>query len=293
MRRFSAPLTAAFSLALLGLLGVAVAIGAANDGHLGYALLAWAVLAFVLAATLAEPARAAGPAAALLGALLYAAAVVVQTRTNHASLTGSTAARLLLLPAASLLLAPFLLRLLLDEVERAFRQIRYQATVIDDLTVRDTQTGAFKPKYVESILAEEIDRARRYHRSLTLSIVAADDWSALLDDVGEVAARNVAQGIVEQLSRGTRTVDKIIQLGDGAFAIVLPETPLEGAEVLAARLQASASREAGIMLRVGLADFPRDAVTGEALVAEAREALTFARIADLLVVDRTLLGQKA
>jgi hypothetical protein len=63
--------------------------------------------------------------------------------------------------------------------------------------------------------------------------------------------------------------------------------------VLAARLQASASREAGILLRIGLADFPRDAVTGEALIAEAREALTFARIADLLVVDRTLLGQRA
>ena len=55
--------------------------------------------------------------------------------------------------------------------------VEEHATVIDDLTVRDTQTGAFKPKYVESILAEEIDRARRYHRSLTLSIVAADDWA--------------------------------------------------------------------------------------------------------------------
>jgi diguanylate cyclase (GGDEF)-like protein len=293
MRRFSTPLTAAFSLSFLGLVGVAAAIGAANDGHLAFAVLAWAVLAFVLAATLAEPARAAGPAAALAGALLYAAGVFLQMRADHATLSGSLAARQILVPAAALLIAPFLLRLVLDEVERAFRQIRYQATVIDDLTVRDTETGAFKPKYVESILAEEIDRARRYHRSLTLSIVAADDWATLLEDVGEVAARNVAQGIVEQLSRGTRTVDKIIQLGEGTFAIVLPETPLEGAEVLAARLQASASREAGILLRIGLADFPRDAVTGEALIAEAREALTFARIADLLVVDRTLLGQRA
>jgi GGDEF domain-containing protein len=81
-----------------------------------------------------------------------------------------------------------------------------------------------------------------------------------------------------------------VQVGDGAFALVLPETPLEGAEVLAARLQASASTEAGITLRVGLADYPRDAATPSGLVGEAQEALTFARTADLLVVDRTLLG---
>jgi GGDEF domain-containing protein len=98
---------------------------------------------------------------------------------------------------------------------------------------------------------------------------------------------------VEQLAKGTRTVDKIVQLGNGSFAIVLPETPLEGAEILAARLQEAASAEANIVLRIGLADFPRDAVSSEGLYREAQEALTFARIAELLVVDRTLLGQGA
>ena len=293
MRRYSAALSLALAVACLGLVALAAAIGAADDGHLRLALLGWAVLAFIVTIALTTPKRRAPLIAGIGGALIYALGVLLQAKLDGGPFGNSAGLRALLVPAAALAIAPLLLRLLLDRIELTFRQVQYQASVIDDLTVRDTDTGAFKPKYVESILAEEIDRARRYHRSLTLAIIAADDWAALLDDVGEVAARNVAQTIVEQIAKATRTVDKIVQLGEGGFALVLPETPLEGAEVLAARLQASASREAGIMLRIGLADFPRDAVTSEALIAEAREALTFARIADLLVVDRTLLGQRA
>jgi len=290
MRRLSTSLAVALSVAVLGTVLAAAVIGLADDGHIRYALLGWSILAFVLALILTEPARLTAPVVGVGAALLYTAGVILQLRLDKVALPDGLDGRTLVFPAAALFVAPFFVRQLLKEIEAADRKMREQEHVIDELTVRDTQTGAFKPKYIESILGEEIDRARRYQRSLTLAIIAADDWNAVVEEMGEGAARGVAQQIIEQIAKNTRTVDKIVQLGDGSFALILPETPLEGAEVLAARLQTAASRAAGFVVRIGLADFPRDAVTAEALLQEAREALTFARTADLLVVDRTLLG---
>jgi diguanylate cyclase (GGDEF)-like protein len=287
-------LSASLSLTVIAgcwwLLLAAPAIGATTS--MPRAALGWALLAFVATVAVARRSRRAGTFAAIFASVLFVVATVVQVQLDYGDVVfdaGDIAS--MVLAVAMLFGTPFVFGVLLERIERLQRQVSYQNSVIDDLTVRDSSAGAFKPRYVESILAEEIDRARRYHRSLALAIVSADDWDAVVRDNGEIGARSVASRIVDQLAKGTRTVDKIVQLGNGSFAIVLPETALEGAEVLAGRLQESTSAEAGITLRIGLADFPRDAVSAEGLYREAQEALTFARIAELLVVDRTLLGQ--
>src|SRR5581483_6564303 len=112
----------------------ATIIGAADDGHLRLALLGWALLAFVVAVALAEPARPAPIAAGIGGALVYMAGVSLQAKLNGGPFGGTASARVLLLPALALLVAPLLLRLLLDRIELTFRQVQYQASVIDDLT---------------------------------------------------------------------------------------------------------------------------------------------------------------
>lgn len=43
-------------------------------------------------------------------------------------------------------------------------------------------------------------------------------------------------------------------------------------------------------MRAGIAGFPEDDVTGTGLVAEAEEALSFARIAQITVASRSLLS---
>jgi hypothetical protein len=43
-------------------------------------------------------------------------------------------------------------------------------------------------------------------------------------------------------------------------------------------------------VRIGIAEFPRDGVTEDALMSEVRQALEFARTANIPVVDRSLLG---
>lgn len=270
---------------------VAAAVGAVNGGQ--PAALGAALLILVALAALAEPKRGVGLLAAIAAAIVFAADSSVRAALGRRGLPDGLDVAALAVTIPALLGTPLALRVIRNELGALLSRLDEQTTLIDELTVVDASTGAFRPRYIDTILPEEIDRARRYHRSLTLALVAVDGWPAIVRERGEVGAHALTGRIVEQLSLGTRTVDKIVQLGDGEFALVLPETPLEGAEIVAGRVQASASDAAGVLLRVGLANFPRDAVLSASLLEEARDALEYARTAELLVVDRTLLGHGA
>jgi len=286
VRRLPAALAVPVLIAVAGMIVAAAAIGLANDG--ARQALGWPLLLLVALCALLEPRRRAGLYAALLA---FAVFVGVDAARLAASGHGPRAIDVtgLIVTPLALLATPLLLGSLVRRLELLVQEVEQQQSAIDTLTVRDEDTGAFRPRYIDTLLPEEINRARRYHRALTLAIVAVDGWPELICERGEPAAHALARQIVEQLAQGTRVVDRIVQLGEGEFALVLPETPLEEAEVLAVRVQEAASTATGLMLRVGLASFPRDAVSGAALLQEAREALSYARAAGLFVVDRLFL----
>jgi len=291
MRRLPAPLLRRLVAGVGWVVIAAVAVGVVNDGE-GAALGA-ALLILIGLVALTEPRGRATCLSAVTAAIIFAGDSAVRAAIGRSGLPGGLNVAALAVTVVALLGTPLALRAIVYEFGALLSRLADQTVLIDELTVVDASTGAFRPQYIDTILPAEIDRARRYHRSLTVALVAVDGWPQIVRERGEVGAHGLAGRIVEQLALGTRTVDKIVQLGGGEFALVLPETPLEGAEVVANRVQASASDAAAVVLRVGLANFPRDAVLGASLLAEARGALEYARAAGLLVVDRTLLGNSA
>ncbi|MSQ36516.1 MAG: hypothetical protein EXR63_05195 [Dehalococcoidia bacterium] len=73
------------------------------------------------------------------------------------------------------------------------------------------------------------------------------------------------------------------------FAVLLPETDLDGAQLAAEKLGADGATQFGVVVRAGVAAFPEDDVSGSGLLAEAEQALAFARLAQIPVASRTLL----
>ena len=84
----------------------------------------------------------------------------------------------------------------------------------------------------------------------------------------------------------------IVVLAFVPFADACSETPLLPftTAVVAEKLANLASGLFGTQVRAGIAGFPEDDVTGTGLVAEAEEALSFARIAQITVASRSLLS---
>lgn len=251
--------------------------------------LAWALLALVIIVSLIRPLPLLDIAVSIVAVVCYVGADAAQRWSLGGRLRNFPLSALLAV-AVTLLVTPWLVRLLTVEIQRLINRVREQAQMVDTLTMREP-SGAYRGRFMAALLDEEITRARRYHRSLIVGIVSVDDWQEIAADEPPARLAEIARTIEDHLVATVRpNIDKIVALGGGEWALLLPETPLTGATVVAERIQATLSAGREFVARIGLADFPRDAVTTDGLLAESRHALTFARSSGLRIVDRRLLS---
>lgn len=253
------------------------------------AILGWVLTGFVIAASLARPFRYAGVASTAIAIIAFFGAQfqrvadiilsgVAQEYVSFATIT-------VLCFAVTGLLSAFATR----QIMRIEEQVEQSSKLIAELALRDGLTGALKSTYGDRALSEEIERSRRYNRSLSLVLLEADDWSTVVKERGGDGGDEVLQAVGRTLSTTLRKVDKMVRHADSRFALILPETKAEGAQILAQRLCRALAEETGIRFRAGVAEFPRDAVSRDELLEEANAALEFARTADVSVAGRSAL----
>lgn len=99
----------------------------------------------------------------------------------------------------------------------------------DTRFLTDPDTGVHTRTYLDHRLPAEIARARRYQRPLSVLVVRLE---------GDAVDPARLSGAATVLTRRVRTCDVVARLGTAAFAVVLPETTVDDAGVLAARLHA-------------------------------------------------------
>lgn len=125
--------------------------------------------------------------------------------------------------------------------------------------VVDRRTGCLAERALEERLAYEIARAARFRRELSVVIVLADDSGS----------EGPGPELLELCRSGCRRTDLLGLAGEGALALVLPETPITGALVLAERLRL---RSRPRQIRVGCAAWTREANGAAELLSTARRA---------------------
>ena len=135
-------------------------------------------------------------------------------------------------------------------------------------------------------LLVELARARRYHFSVTFGLLEIVDWRQLVEQHGRQRMLESVGEFGRRFRASLRAEDEFSYLGSGRFALVLPQTDAASARVAAERAR-RLCRDAGLTLRAGLAEFPDDAETEEALVSEAEAALE-AETSEWLVEDSRL-----
>jgi diguanylate cyclase (GGDEF)-like protein len=106
----------------------------------------------------------------------------------------------------------------------------------DGLT-RD-RTGALGYHYFRLRMGEEVDRANRYGRALSLLMVDVDDLRGVNDRLGRSAGDFALGQVAQALTAGARAVDLVGRWSGGGFALLLPETAVGAAYGLAERLRA-------------------------------------------------------
>lgn len=164
------------------------------------------------------------------------------------------------------------------EKARLYKEVQEQA-------IRDGLTRLFNRMEFQRQLQVEVERSARYNGEFTLLLLDIDHFKRLNDTYGHQAGDEALKALAGILTKGIRLVDMAARYGGEEFIIILPQTSIEGALIIAERLRSRVAAntiktDAGdisMTISIGLASFPVDEKTTDGLIKKADIALYSAK----------------
>jgi len=145
-----------------------------------------------------------------------------------------------------------------------------------DLAVRDPLTGLANYRQLMVALEAEIRRSQRTQRGFAVLLLDVDGLKRINDRHGHLVGSRALCRLAEVLHMSCRAVDTAARYGGDEFALVLPETDDTAARQVAARVSERLGKDVEaprIKASFGVAFFPRDGSTAEAILSGADRAL--------------------
>jgi diguanylate cyclase (GGDEF)-like protein len=161
----------------------------------------------------------------------------------------------------------------------ALKQTRDQ---LEALATTDPLTGALNRRAVSEAAQAELRRARRHGKPFAALLLDIDHFKRVNDTHGHQAGDRVLQQVAAACGAQLREIDRFGRWGGEEFIVLLPETDLDGALVVAERVRqaVAASSVAGddglpiaITTSIGVASLSLHDEPLEALLARADTAL--------------------
>lgn len=161
-------------------------------------------------------------------------------------------------------------------------RLRYLMNRYENLATIDGLTGLLNHRHLQERLRKELERAARYHHTLSVLMLDVDGFKQFNDTFGHPQGDVLLQSIAEILRQNVRGADIVGRYGGEEFLIVLPETARDDAYVLAERIRAAVEAAwfptgdgyaVNKTVSIGVASYPDDATTPDQLVQHADAAL--------------------
>ncbi|MCL7744423.1 bifunctional diguanylate cyclase/phosphodiesterase [Guyparkeria hydrothermalis] len=142
------------------------------------------------------------------------------------------------------------------------RDLEYYAT-------RDPLTDLYNQRVFWELIGYEIDRAQRHDQRFALLLIDLDNFKLVNDGYGHAFGDSFLKAFASAIGKGLKRGDIFARYGGDEFVVVLPETDLEQACVVANRVLAETDRialsapdgeQVSASASIGVAVFPDHAV---------------------------------
>ncbi len=137
----------------------------------------------------------------------------------------------------------------------------------------DSLTGLGNRRLMDIMLPKSLARAVRFRKNLSVIMLDIDYFKKYNDTHGHVAGDKLLSDVGRIILGKTRDGDFSVRYGGEEFLMVLHETDLEGARLLAETLRKTFEAELGITMSLGVAQYSDRLREDEKLIAAADEAL--------------------
>ena len=161
----------------------------------------------------------------------------------------------------------------------SFYKIKKLYANLEKLSITDELTGLYNRRYLISKLSEELERAKRYSKFLTIMILDLNNFKQFNDNNGHVRGDILLKNVTVLLKDSIRKPDFIARYGGDEFVIVMPETDKNMAHNLTERLKIKLEQynlknlgdvtKKKISFSAGIAEFPDEANNIDELIKKA------------------------
>ena len=145
-----------------------------------------------------------------------------------------------------------------------------------EMAILDGLTRVFLGRYFQQRCKEELKRAKRYDKVLSLIMWDIDHFKSVNDNYGHLTGDAVLKEMTTIFKKSYRQgIDLIGRYGGEEFVMLLPDTSLEGAVIMAERLRKKVAKykfckgKIHLTISGGIATFPEDGATYNQLIEKA------------------------
>lgn len=112
-----------------------------------------------------------------------------------------------------------------------------------ELAIVDPLTGLNNRRYLDSHFGPMLDEALNRGRPLSVMVLDIDRFKLINDTFGHEAGDAVLKEFAQRVRASVRAVDLAVRLGGEEFVVLMPDTAIETAQLVAERIRTRVARE--------------------------------------------------
>lgn len=156
-----------------------------------------------------------------------------------------------------------------DELRMKNKQMEELLDKVNYMAITDALTGLYNRRKFHDTLTSEFERAKRYATPFSLIMIDIDHFKRVNDNYGHNAGDAVLKVVSSLILKSVREIDTASRFGGEEFMVVLPNTDISNAKVVAERMLVSIARypfpniNEAITVSIGIGGMPDSNIKNE------------------------------